>query len=135
MRHTLLPVILILLSFLAGCTKGNVSNVEFILGESARYAESEIQDAMDVAASHFKKEFEGCTLLTMEYDEAKSERSASAWAETFGAKEGIVLLSSFKVDEKGGDGSLNPGDIYRNWQWILVRSDGGDWELKTWGYG
>jgi len=135
MKHTLLPVILILLSFLAGCTKGNVSNVEFILGESARYAESEIQDAMDVAASHFKKEFEGRTLLTMEYDEAKSERSASGWAETYGAGECIVLLSSFEVDEQGGDGSFNPGDTYHNWQWVLVRSDDGAWELKTWGYG
>ena len=82
-----------------------------------------------------KAEFEGCTLLTMEYSEETSERSAPGWAETYGAGEAIVLLSSFQVDDKGGDGSFNPGDTYRNWQWVLVRSDGTDWELKTWGYG
>lgn len=135
MKHTILPVILIFLSLLTGCAKGDVSKAEFLLGQSARYAEAEIRDAMDVAAGHFKKEFEGCTLLTMEYDEVKTQSAASAWAETYGAEEGIVLLSSFEVDEKGGDGSFNPGDTYHNWQWVLVRTDGGSWELKTWGYG
>lgn len=135
MKHTLLPVVLILLSLLAGCTKGDVKNVEFVIGESARYAEAEIRDAMEVAMAHFQAEFEGCTLLTMEYSEEKSERSSPGWAETYSAGEGIVLLSSFQVDDKGGDGSFNPGDTYHNWQWVLVRSDGGDWELKTWGYG
>lgn len=135
MKHTLLPVILILLSLLAGCTKGDVKNVEFVIGQSARYAEAEIRDAMDVAIAHFKAEFEGCTLLTMEYIEEKSLSAGEAWAETYGAEEGIVLLSSFQVDENGGDGSFNPGEIYQNWQWVLVRSQDGAWELKTWGYG
>ena len=135
MKHTVLPVILILLSLLAGCTKGNVKNVEFIIGQSARYAETEIRDAMEVAIAHFKAEFEGCTLLTMEYAEEKVNNAGEAWAETYGADEGIVLLSSFQVDDKGGDGSFNPGDTYRNWQWVLVRSQDGAWELKTWGYG
>lgn len=135
MKHTLLPIMLILLSLLAGCTKGDVKNVEFIIEESARYTEAEIRDAMDVAIAHFKAEFEGCTLLTMEYAEEKAINAGEAWAETYGGEEGIVLLSSFQVDDKGGDGSFNPGDTYRNWQWVLVRSEGGAWELKTWGYG
>ena len=135
MKHTLLPIMLILLSLLAGCTKGDVKNVEFVIGKSARYAEAEIRDAMDVAIAHFKAEFEGCTLLTMEYIEDRSVNAAAGWAKTYGAEEGIVLLSSFQIDDKGGDGSFNPGDTYRNWQWVLVRSEGGAWELKTWGYG
>lgn len=134
MKHTIY-VILILLTILSGCAKGNVSKVQYVIGESSRYAEAEIREAMDVAAGYFKQEFEGCTLLTMEYDEERTLSAASAWAETYGAEEDIVLLSSFEVDEKGGDGSLNPGDTYRNWQWVLVRSDDGAWELKTWGYG
>ncbi len=135
MKHTLIPVILILCSFLAGCTKGDVSRVEKVISESLLYTKAEIEDAMDVAIAHFKAEFEGCTLLTMEYKEEKSLDSASGWAQTYGTEEGLVLLSSFLVDDKGGDGSFNPGDTYHNWQWVLVRSDGGDWELKTWGYG
>jgi hypothetical protein len=38
------------------------------------------------------------------------------------------------VDEFGGDGSLNPGDTYRNWKWILKETQFG-WVLETWGYG
>ena len=135
MKHTVFPLILILLTLLSGCTKGDVSNVQIIIGESVLYSRTEIEQAMDTAISHFKAEFEGCTLLTMEYMEEKTGNRAMEWAQTYGAGEGIVLLSSFKVDEKGGDGSFNPGDTYHNWQWVLVRSDGGDWELKTWGYG
>ena len=135
MKHTLLPVFLIVLTLFSSCAKGDISRVERIIGESAVYTQAEIEDAMEVAIAHFKAEFEGCTLLTMEYAEEKAISAGEAWAETYGAEEGIVLLSSFQVDDKGGDGSFNPGDTYRNWQWILVRSEGGVWELKTWGYG
>ena len=135
MKHTLLPLFLILISLLTGCAKGDVSNVEKIFSTSAAYTHAEIESAMEVAIAHFKAEFEGCTLLTMEYAEEKATSAGEAWAETYGAEEGIVLLSSFQVDDKGGDGSFNPGDTYRNWQWVLVRSEGGAWELKTWGYG
>ena len=135
MKHTLLPVFLIILTLFSGCTQGDISRVERINGESAVYTQAEIEDAMDMAIAHFKAEFEGCTLLTMEYAEEKATSAGEAWAETYGAEEGIVLLSSFQVDDKGGDGSFNPGNTYRNWQWVLVRSEGGAWELKTWGYG
>lgn len=135
MKHTILPVILIFLSLLAGCAKGDVRKAELLIGESARYAESEIRDAMEVAIAHFKAEFEGCTLLTMEYDEESTANAATEWALNYGAEEAIILLSSFEVDDNGGDGSFNPGDTYQNWQWVLVRSGNGDWELKTWGYG
>lgn len=135
MKHTMIPAILIILTLLSGCVRGDVSGVKKRIGESVIFTRPEIEDAMDVAISHFKAEFECCTLLTMEYDEEKSERSASVWAETYGAQKGIVLHSSFQTDENGGDGSFNPGDTYHNWQWVLVRNDGSDWELKTWGYG
>ena len=135
MKQILILLVLSCFLLFSGCTKGNISHAERILGESSIYVQSEIEDAMDVAMAYFKAEFEGCTLLTMEYTEEKSLNCADDWAETYGAEEGIVLLSSFEVDENGGDGSFNPGDTYRNWQWVLVRSDGNDWELKTWGYG
>ena len=135
MKHAILPVLLIFLSLLAGCAKGDVSHAERIIGQSTVFAEAEIEAALDVAIAHFKAEFEGCTLLTVEYIEEKSLSAGKSWAETYGAEEGIVLLSSFQVDENGGDGSFNPGDTYRNWQWVLVRSQDGAWELETWGYG
>lgn len=135
MKQTIFILLLSFVLLLSGCSAGKVSTAQKIIGDSLMFTQAEIKDAMEVAMAHFQAEFEGCTLLTMEYSEEKSERSAPGWAETYGAGEGIVLLSSFEVDDKGGDGSFNPGDTYHNWQWVLVRSDGGDWELKTWGYG
>lgn len=47
----------------------------------------------------------------------------------------IVLYSSFDTDASGGDGSLEPNTTYDDFQWILVRDNGGTWEVKTYGYG
>ena len=46
----------------------------------------------------------------------------------------IVLLSSFDVAIFGADKSLNAGDTYDDWNWILVRKDGGEWEHVDHGY-
>ena len=135
MKKQILVFVISLFLFLAGCAKGNVSNVNCIIGDSVIFSTAEIESAMDTAIARFKSEFEGCTLLTMEYDEARTQEAALEWAEDCGAEEAIVLLSSFSVAEKGGDGSLNPGSTYYDWQWILVRSNDGAWELRTWGYG
>ena len=51
-----------------------------------------------------------------------------------GADEVLVFTSTFDVDESGGDGSLNPNDTYKNWKWILVRTNGGEWEHVDHGY-
>ena len=135
MRQTVFMLVLSCMLLFSGCAKGNISRAERILGDSDIYLQSEIEDAMDVAMAHFKAEFEGCTLLEMEYDETHSMRLSEDWAETYGAEEAIVLLSSFDVSKKGADGGLTPGHTYQNFQWILVRSEDGAWELKTWGYG
>ena len=47
----------------------------------------------------------------------------------------IVLYSPFDMDASGGDGSLEPNTTYDDFQWILVRDNGGTWEVKTYGYG
>lgn len=47
----------------------------------------------------------------------------------------IVQYSSFETDESGDDESLEPNTAYDDFQWILVRDNGGTWEVKTYGYG
>ena len=56
------------------------------------------------------------------------------WADRNNADEVIVLLSSFDVDSSGGDGSLNPNSTYNDWKWILVRTNGGQWQHVDHGY-
>ena len=129
-----LMMIVITISLLLCACAGDVNQVKRHISPSEIYSEQDIDQAMDVVIRHFSREFRGCTLLELEYSDYRSE-AGRAWALQYGADEGIVLISSFSVDGSGGDGSLNPNTTYTNWQWILVRSNGGKWTLKTWGYG
>lgn len=135
MKTQLISILVILLVWtLSGCG-GNASEVQLITGESNLYTEAEIEKAMFVAMDHFRKEFAGCTMTRIEYDESKTQAAAAEWAQNYGAREAIVLYSDFDVDATGGDGSLTPNSTYRNWQWILTRDEGKGWVLRTWGYG
>ena len=121
---------------LCGCGGGgNASEVQVITGESALFSEREIEQSMEVAMNHFRREFDGCTMTKIVYIESWSQAAAAEWAQQYGADEGIILYSSFDVDASGGDGSFTPNSTYSNWQWILTRDQGGDWVLRTWGYG
>lgn len=136
MRKTvILFLILILIFSFVGCRRGNVRYLETTIGDSDIYTREDIEKAIDVVSKFFQKEFEGCTLRTMEYNEPETIRRAKEWAEQYDAEEAIVLISSFYVAPNGGDGSLNPGSTYENWQWILTRNSGEAWTLQTWGYG
>ena len=131
-RWAALLLALLLILSLAAC--GKTQGYTVIVPYDAHYSEKEIRAAMRVAVRYFEKEFDGCKLLSIYYEEAKVKDAEPAWAAQYNADEAIVLLSSFHVDAGGGDGSLNANSDYTGWQWILVRSGGGKWQLKTWGY-
>lgn len=120
---------------LSACGGGNIRQVMPAIGPSELYTGSEIEDAMDIVLDFFKKEYDGCTMTRLEYDEAEVRDAQMGWAEQYGEDQAIVLLSDFDVDSSGGDGSLNPNSTYENWKWILTRSGNGAWTLRTWGYG
>ena len=117
----ILALLLLAAALLTAC--GDVSNVERVMSVSECYTEGEIHDAMDVVTVYFRREFDGCGLKNLRYDEPLAEQQV--WAEQYGEDEAIVLLSDFSVSGSGGDGSLNPNENYINWKWILTRSDGG----------
>lgn len=131
---TFLLVILLTLS-LAGCGWGSTRGLKTKIGSSDVFTQEDIESAMGIVTEFFRKEFEGCTLKTLEYSEELPRDDAEEWAEQYDAEEAIVLLSSFTVGIYGSDGSLNPGSTYENWQWILTRNSGEAWTLQTWGYG
>lgn len=129
-------VILLMCCLLSACGGGgNASEVQVITGKSEIFTQGEIESAMEVAMNYFRKEFDGCTMTKIEYIESRSQAASVEWAQQYGADEAIVLYSGFDVDASGGDGSLNPNSTYNNWQWILTRDEGGEWVLRTWGYG
>lgn len=110
---------------------GNVDGVKTHQVDSKIYSQEEISAAICTIENEFKRSWKGCTLTEIYY--AGDERNAQfqQWRD---AEEVIVLLSSFDVDSSGGDGSLNPDSAYDNWNWILVRTDGGEWRHIDHGY-
>lgn len=125
-------VMAVLCVSLAGCNGGRIAKANVEIGESSIYTEDEIGDAMDIVLDCFSEEFEDCYLTDLWYDEEVSVEQAQSWADQYEAEEAIVLLSEFYTGPYGLEG-FSPNTTYENWQWILVRN-GGDWELKTWGY-
>ena len=126
--------LLLCVLLLTGCG-GNTRHVMPVVGPSELFTDAEIEEAVDIVLRYFRKEFEGCTLTRLEYDETAVRDEMPEWAEQYGESQAIVLLSDFEVAPYGASPSLNPGDTYRNWKWILTRSGGEGWVLRTWGYG
>ena len=56
--------------------RGNVSNVHRVVGYSALYDETSINEAFDIIEKKFAKDFEGCTLTELRYDEDVENRFA-----------------------------------------------------------
>lgn len=120
-------------ALLTACGGGNVRNVKRNPGESQLYSNGEINSAMNEVLDFFHKEFDGCTMTEIRYDEEKYAERQRTESEDHG-REVIILLTDFTVDSSGGDGSLNPNSTYRNYQWTLTRTLFG-WKLQGWGYG
>ena len=113
---------------------GARSGVKREIGACDYYSQEEISAAMDTAQEYFDDHFPGCVMTSFRYDEESVREAEPEWADQYQADQAIVLLSDFQTDKHGGDGSLNPNEIYQDWQWVLVRSGNGDWTLKTCGY-
>lgn len=127
---TLLLTVVLMLG-LTGC--GELSATFAIVGEKSMvYTETDINEAMDVVLDCFRKEFDGCTLLELGYAGDDTRAEQKEWATQYDADECILLVCSFETD--GTVGPLNPNSTYENYKWVLTRTGGGEWEIKTNGY-
>jgi len=118
------------------------NNVIIDIGESTKFSKEEVQTAVNCVIENFEKNFKGCDLKKLWYDEEKSNSEIATYM-SFGRgsvngvkKENvIVLFSNFYVNGTGGNGSLNPNSPYNDWNWILVRdSKTGNWKIDDSGY-
>ena len=124
---------ILLVCSLSACG-GNVSKVNTHNVDSEIYSEEDINAAIDTIKKEFKDDWKGCTLTEIYYAGDDSSKDHQDWANRNNADEVIVLQSSFDVDSSGGDGSLNPNSTYNGWNWILVRTNGGQWQHVDHGY-
>jgi uncharacterized protein YrzB (UPF0473 family) len=100
------------------------------------YSQNDIDDAIKTITNEFDDEWtvKGCTLTEIYYAGDEVSSKYQSWAERNDADEVIVLLSSFDVDDSGRDGSFNANTTYDDWNWILVRTNGGQWIHIDHGY-
>ena len=128
-----LVICLMILVCLCACV-GNIRNVETPEIESEMYSQNDIRQAIEIIKGEFRRDWKGCKLTEIFYAGDETTATFQDWADRNNDDEVIVLLSSFDVDSSGGDGSLNPNSTYKNWKWILVRTDGGQWKHVDHGY-
>ena len=105
------------------------------MGASEKFTEAEIQAAADCAKEAFAL-YEGCELIEMWYDEAKSDEAITRYTTVRDNAENVmVLFSDFEVDDSGVNPVLTPGTTYTDYMWIMVRdSETGEWTVVDRGY-
>ena len=123
---------------------GDISHVEIDYGISEHFTREQMDAAMEVVKERFRDKYAGCELHQLSYSsDARSAREFEYYAGTQSLKtgktyvDGIVFLSSFHTppeDQDAPNSDLEPDKEYTDWNWILLLTEGGEWELVTWGY-
>lgn len=139
-KALLLLAILMLAAACAAC--GGTRDVSTDYGASELYTQEDMDAAIALIENEFKG-WQGCELHSVSYagDECQSADNVE-WMNQL--KEGqdisgpeftqvIEFISDFH-SPKSNAGAWNPDQEYTGWQWWLARSDGGEWQLLTWGY-
>lgn len=128
---------LVLLTFYAPNGKVNKAKIDYSTSE--KFDDTKLQSAVNCVLSEFK-EYKGCTLLNLWYDEQKSDYYLEEYFSNnninYKKEDIIILYSDFKVNFTGGEGgSFKPNSTYNNWIWVLVRDSKTDsWIVISSGY-
>lgn len=107
-------------------------------GDSALYTQDELADAVERIKADFAA-WEGCELHSIRYagDESCTEENLK-WMNELNPDgkytEVAEFLSDFHTPVEQ-TGAWEADAEYTDWQWWLARSEGGGWELMTWGFG
>lgn len=112
---------------------GNVKKAETHAVPSEMYSQEDIDAAIEVIKRDFKS-WNGCTLNEIYYAGDEYTKGFTDWAARNDASEVIVLLSSFRAENPRSDSALNSRFTYDDWNWILVRENGGEWKHVDHGY-
>ena len=126
-KGLIIPTIIVVIALLCSC--GKTGAVQKIIPDSEIYSKAEIESAMNTVIKEFRKNFDCCELLKIEYNDEETLREAK----NYGSGEVMVLLSEFKTGNSFR-GSLEPDSLYQDYKWVLVRGKLGGWKLRNRGY-
>lgn len=143
----ILVLFICIVLILSLCACGDVSRVQVIDVPSQLYTQEDIRAAIEVIKSDFAKDWDHCSLLSIQYagDDLLLEPYIESdsnefkyWTELFDADEAIILYSAFYVSPAAKydfENTLAVDTTYEHWKWILVRDKGGQWRHVDHGYG
>lgn len=129
---------LLIIVFIGGCSRGRVSDVKIDLGKSEIYSQEDLQDAVDVIISEIGGWSSVKEVYSVSYcgDESASSQLeyCKSLSEDREYTKCVVFESSFRTTDSAGSDGFNENSLYDGWKWYLAKTDGGQWELVTWGY-
>lgn len=129
----ILSLLLIFVLFLSLTSCGTLNFVDIEEFSSEIYTARDIADAMEVVL----EEFQGKTdriLLNLSYIGDSRLADYGDWADRNGADDVIVFLTDYYVSFFSDTPTQNTASEYENWKFILVRTNGGEWEIVDQGY-
>lgn len=116
---------------LTSCGTLNFVDIEEFSSEV--YTANDITSGMEVVLERFQGKSD-MVLLRLSYIGDEELPDYQDWADRNDADEVIVFLTDYYVSHFSNNPTLNTGFKYENYNFILVRTNGGEWQLVDWGY-
>ena len=129
MKKFIAAFLIILVLTLSGC--GEASDVGVHLTDSQRYSETELNNVVEAAKSFFAKNFDDCTLYTIDYNDEHNEqvRDDNLWRfrRSFEPKllPDVLELSVTYYDNQDSD---NTKTLITE-TYYMITLDNGNWEV------
>ena len=120
-----------LLLSLTSCGTLNFVDIEEFSSEI--YTDRDITSAMEIVLEEFQGKNDRI-LLSLSYIGDSKISDYRDWADRNGADEVIVFLTDYYVSFFSDTPTQNTASEYENWKFILVRTNGGEWEIVDQGY-
>ena len=124
-------LIFTLLLSLTSCGTLNFVDIEEFSSEI--YTDRDITSAMEIVLEEFQGKNDRI-LLSLSYIGDSNISDYRDWADRNGADEVIVFLTDYYISFFSDTPTQNTASEYENWKFILVRTNGGEWEIVDQGY-
>ena len=129
----ILSLLLIFVLFLSLTSCGTLNFVDIEEFSSEIYTARDIADAMEVVLEEFQGKKDRI-LLNLSYAGDAELADYKDWADRNGADDVIVFLTDYYISFFSDTPTQNNASEYENWKFILVRTNGGEWEIVDQGY-
>ena len=120
----------------AAADPADISNVKIDYKTSEIYSKEDMDKAIEKIYEEFGG-WDGCVMYDISYTDDATSTDNLSYIRSLDTEKDytqcIVFVSNFHspVVEYG---AWEPDYDYNDYQWYLGRTEGGDWELLTWGY-